>query len=670
MKQFLALLFLIFHIHTIAQNNYRPYGDISTYEKELTTYDKDPEAGAVVLFDVGKSEFFENTRKGEYEIRFTRHRRIKILDDSALEYANDSIPYFVDGYGESEFVKSIEATTYNFKGGKMVEIPLDVSKVYDDEWIGLWRIKRFKFPRVQKGSIIEYKYVVETPFQVNLPDWTFQDKIPTIRSEYEVSMIPFYEYVFYVQGISKFDERSAKVAGEKRRWGNVSKRYGENVGRGVEFQDVVHTFVMNDVPAFKDESYITSINDYIIKMDFQLSKFHHPHGGRGELLSTWEKLNRRLIKHKRFGKFKRACDKYAKKALRDDLNLEGLSKREKSIKIIEYVKKEYKWNRIYSKYAAQSAKNLNKSKEGNSAEINLFLLAMLERAGIKAFPVVLSNRSHGKIKTEYPFDHSTNCVVVEVLEGKSFLTDATDKLLPYDKLPVNYINEKGLVVTKDKKGKWLLMNNDIPSVSQYNLDIQFDLKSPHADIDVKVESADYNSYLLRKTFEDDKNKIKENYERSFEKVKDVKTNHYSDINQPYEISFTGQNNLTFSDGNIVINPFMDLAIEENQLKQKKRKYPVDLIYSRNTKFYIQLHIPEGFDILQLPESVEINNELVMIKSDYSIKGKMIQIEANYYFKKSVYSSNEYARLKSYTDNMIKVFNTPLILEKLDKNKRM
>ncbi len=276
------------------------YGKINRDELTLSEYDKDPEAEAVILFDIGETKFVD-TQNGGYVINFTRTKRIKIFDKSASDFAEVSIPYYVDGYGKTENITSIEAFTYNVEDGGVVRKRVNPSSMYEEQFNDRWRIKKFVFPDIQDGSIIEYKYVLESPFHFNLPDWEFQDVIPTVYSKYTARMIPFYEYIFIAQGISKFDYQKSEIAKENRSWGSVAKMYGQNVGNGVEFQDYVHTYVLKDVPAFKDESYITTKNDYIMKMDFQLAKFYDPNGAKTSINTTWPELNKSFLKNESFG---------------------------------------------------------------------------------------------------------------------------------------------------------------------------------------------------------------------------------------------------------------------------------------------------------------------------------------------------------------------------------
>ena len=71
---------------------------------------------------------------------------------------------------------------------------------------------------------------------------------------------------------------------------------------------------MKDVPAFKSESYITSMNDYIIKVIFQLSKINYTTGGSKEIISTWPDLVKELNNNSDFGRFVAKSEKLADKS--------------------------------------------------------------------------------------------------------------------------------------------------------------------------------------------------------------------------------------------------------------------------------------------------------------------------------------------------------------------
>ena len=662
MRLLFSILALSFFQLVQTQNLDVKFGKLTQEEIDMKFYDKDRNAGAVVLFDIGKSEFFYVENSG-YDIRFTRHKRVKVFNKTEIEQSEISIPFYEGDNGNIEKITSIEALTYNFENGEVKKQKLDPSTVYDEKLNEHWWNRKFVFPNVQEGSILELRYVLETPFHFNLPDWEFQDRIPTLYSEYEVGMIPFYEYVFIAQGISSFDFQDSKVSAKKRNWGSTSKIKGQTVGNGIEFQDYVHTYVMRDVPAFKDVSYISSINDYIQKMDFQLAKFNSPYGGEREIISTWPKLNEALLKSSNFGKYQKSILKYAKTEMERNFDLSGKSDREKSRMIIEYVKKNYTWNGYRAKYASQTAKEFTSSKSGNSAEINFFMIAMLNSAGIEAHPLILSTRDHGKINGNYPFDHMTNYVIAFVKTEVPFFADATESLLAYDKLPYRCMNEKGLVISKNGKDKWLHFENRNPSVVKNRIRIKLDSDLKRTEMEVSLSGLEYEGYDLRSTFKNDTTELKDYYSEKTGEIEKLRTTGYKKIDGPYTVAFKANADLDRIGDNLIVNPFLNLSIAENKLTQKERNYPVDFIYPTDTQFEISVDVPKGYELSDLPKEYSTDNELVHIDLNYSEEDELLKIVGNYMFKKAIYTPEEYPRVKNYINIITKKFNAPIVMKK-------
>ncbi|GGF69822.1 transglutaminase domain-containing protein [Wenyingzhuangia marina] len=625
------------------------FGEFSRDEIKMSRYEKDTTAKAVVLFDIGKTSFID-TDKG-LEIKFTRHKRIKIFDKSASNYAEITIPYYVDGYGKTEIIKNIKAVTFTIENNRLVETKLDPSNIYDEQINERWYQKKFVFPNVQEGSVFEYTYELKTPFFFNIPDWTFQDRIPTIYSEYEARMVPFYDYVFIAQGIKKFDYQNSKISNSERTYARV------------EFKDYIHTYVLKDVPAFKDESYITSVNDYIMKMDFQMAKIKYPTGGTKDIMSTWTGLNEALIKHKNFGKYLKSASRYAKKIIEEELSLNDLNPTEKAQKIIEYVKNNFIWNGFHGKYARKSVKEFVNKHEGNVAEINLFLIAMLNEAGIEAKPIILSTRSHGKIPIEYPFDHITNYVIAFVNISPAFLTDATKDHLPYNMLPVKCLNEKGIIVDEEEEVKWVNLSSQLESLERINIQHITNPSTLNTDVIIAMQSTNYDAYQNRDLFENNTTKIKNHYTSKVGEISNVKTLNFDNERYPYAINFKGSYQSEQIVNKIVIKPFLNFPKRKNNLTQEERSYPVDFEYIKDRQFSATITIPKNYIINNLPENYKVDDELVSINLSYTNNENTVFVVGNYKFKKAVYVPEEYTRVKSYLNTIVNKFNQYVVLEK-------
>jgi hypothetical protein len=74
------------------------------------------------------------------------------------------------------------------------------SGVFQDKLSKNQLVKKFTFPAIKEGSIIEYEYTIHSDFIFNLQPWEFQGAYPRLWSEYNVSIPEFLYYVFLSQG--------------------------------------------------------------------------------------------------------------------------------------------------------------------------------------------------------------------------------------------------------------------------------------------------------------------------------------------------------------------------------------------------------------------------------------------------------------------------------------
>lgn len=633
-----------------AQNYNHEFGKFSLEEFQLKKYDKDPAAEAVVIYDIGTSRF---TRDDDgFKLIFERKMKIKIFNKAGLKWAQQSIPFYEEN-SRAEVIVDLKGNTYNYENGQVKISALDPKNSYNEKYSEHWFDKKFAMPDVKEGSIIEIYYRVVSPYLFNLRSWEFQCGIPVIYSEYTTKMIPFYEYVYIIQGTSKFD---------------AFKTYTESSSTSpfglITYDDVVYFFALKDVPAFKDESFITTSDDYIIKLDFQLSAIHHPGGANQSIMSTWPKLSEEMIDHASFGKYMNNCKKKGKE-ITDTMNIASKSLTDKAKYIEHFVKTNFNWNGKSDKYATKSVKDFLSSKTGNCADINLFLAGLLNSAGVEAYPVLVSTRDHGKIKLDYPFHHFFNYVLVSAkIDSSTVLLDATEPFSNFAEIPSRCINEKGLIIQKGKT-EWLSLKSNSTSTRTFNINL---------NLTQGKDSIKQNCRLVTTGFE-----AIDNRERFTSSYKDLKSDLYGpnatpsdtllpinlkQIEKPFEIGFNKTNVTETIDDKIIISPFCDFALSKNPLTQPARNYPVDIIYKKSNKFRTSIAIPNGFKLLSKPLDMNVNNNLFKIVFATEIQAdRTINVIGNYEFKKDVYEISDYAELKKYFKMIVDKFNEKIVISK-------
>src|SRR5215813_13445052 len=88
--------FSLFSTKTFAQNEERvKFGKVSPEDFKPIAYEKDTSAHAVVIADIGSSEFIGV--KNRLDLLFKHYRRIKVVDKNGYDAAKVEIPLYTSG---------------------------------------------------------------------------------------------------------------------------------------------------------------------------------------------------------------------------------------------------------------------------------------------------------------------------------------------------------------------------------------------------------------------------------------------------------------------------------------------------------------------------------------------------------------------------------------------
>ena len=423
MKQGSLAVFLLLFTFQIckAQEDYIDFGQYSAQERGMKECAFDKKADAVVLLDHAVAYFDEN-----FNLITDRRIRIKILKENGIERGNISIPFYSNDHFESlANIKAVVLTPQDNSSDLAPNI-LDKKNIFQRQINKLYSVVTFALPNVKAGSIIDYKYTSIMKSYAGLSRWEFQKDIPVLTSFFELAPIPNSEFTYTVYKdpslpiiITPFKE-----AGKIR-------------------------FVMNNVPGLRDEVYASSTRNFLQRVNFQFSSYTN-YMGKREYTSTWPQLVRELSQDKSFGS-----------QLKKDLSgtpviknmPAGITAEEKVKTILDFIRANITWDRVYSKYSEDGIKSVLEKRRGNSADINLLLVGLLKSAGLEAYPLLVSERDFGPVDTTYSYLDQFQKVVAYVKVDDHFLAlDGTDMLTPYFMVPEQLLNTIGFIVDNKKSG--------------------------------------------------------------------------------------------------------------------------------------------------------------------------------------------------------------------------
>lgn len=649
LKEIVFVLFVLLFNTVSAQNFENKFGKCSQAELEMASCPYDSTADAMVLYDEGDTYFSVIAEK--YQIIFDRKIKYKFFNKAGIDDAKFEIRFY-DGNQGSERVSYIKCNTYNLENGKVVVTKLENKNIFDEKSGKKWLIKKFAMPAVREGSVVEVSYRITSPYLFSLPSWKFQAEIPVMYSRYKVTVNPHFEYTFMKKGdLPLGDYKKYELLGIPTYINQVPRR------------DVAYEYVMNNVPAFRNESYITSYNDYINKLDVQISRILYNDGSSKVIMSSWPKLSEDLESEDNFGAYIKAFSK-------DDdvfISMDGLPQSDslKLIKFIDqYIKKNYTYNGDDQYFASGSKKDIEKLKKGNSADLNLMAVGMLRAAGYNAYPALLSTRENGKVNSAYPFlDAFDYVIAIYEFNNELKVMDVTDPMLRFGDIPPKCLNDVCLLL-KSKDVEWLgVKSNDI-SNSKF---IKVLTPLPGADsllIDNTLTTTYFDAYNMRKDYKSDYEDLASSLLGSDYSLYDsIRCKNLEVAEEDFILTYSKKVPLEVIENMILIEPFEGEVMTENPLKQPVRTYPIDIGYRYSKSFSVDIIIPEGYKVAAQPENLVVNNQDIRIVYTVSTnQPSKVNIMGIYQFKKDVYDCSSYNNIKGYIDIIVNKFNEKLVLE--------
>ncbi|RKS99842.1 DUF3857 domain-containing protein [Flavobacterium sp. 123] len=669
-KTLLFLLLFVTFLNSTAQNF--ELGKVSIDELQQKVHPTDTSAVAAILFEKGRNTYEYSQENGFVMITEVK-TRIKIYKKEGYDWANKKVQYYI-GDNSKEIVSYSDAITYNLVGGKIEKTKLKSDGEFDEKLNRYWGQKKIVMPNVKEGSVIEFKYAVRS-FSIGSPrGWNFQTSIPVNYSEYKTFVPEYFVYNTNQKGYifpKITEEKKQKVVRlsslERTNGTGLSGSTSTFVQDQLEYQETITTYIAENLPAMKDESYVNNVDNYTCSLVQELSMTKYPGKPYKTFSTDWGAVVKTIYDYDDFGPELSKTGYFE-----EDLKgvLAGLTSPEEKINaIFNFVKTRVKWNDYNGYSCNDGVKKAYKDKTGNIAEINLMLTAMLRYAGLTANPVLVSTRSNGV--AIFPNRNAFNYVIAAVENGTDLtLLDASDAYSTPNVLPFRALNWVGRLIRKDGTS----IEVDLMPKTSSN-----DLIAMNYAIDgtglvsgkLRRQRTDHNAMIFRKKIEDIK---EESYLEKLENDNDkIEVKEYSRTNEKelklpaIEIfSFIGSNLVENIGGKIYVNPMLFYTEKQNPFKQEVREYPVDYGYPFMDKYSINIQIPEGYKIETLPETtiLSMQDNLGMFKYLTNTSGNAIQISAVYQINAAIISSEYYSMLKEFYQKMIEKQNEKIILTKI------
>lgn len=633
-KKLLPLLLLTVYLSATAQE--MKFGNYSAAEIALTQCEFEPEAGAVVLGEIGRSYFIIPL------LHTNKHIRLKILDNKSAEKGDVVIRYYA-GDNQQEMIVDLKAQTMNMVDGKQVITKLSKKDFYEVDAGNGYKEIRFTFPKVEAGAILEYEYKIISKNLTFLDGWVFPNDIPTRFSTYSIDIPEGLDYKMFGQGI-RFAEVNANRPPNKAEW------------------------TLTALKSIKPEPYMNNFIDHVDKVEFQLAGYIPANTGgytgpKGyqTVLTNWQALSDDLFAIDRFKSYFR--NNSLTKSLQD-IPLAGESPIEKAKSAYAYVQQHFTHNGKFGFVPSQTLKDTWNNKTGSIADLNLLLLAILNERDIQAHPVLISTKGNGRAQLiPFPYALQFNELLIAAdIDSTPVLLNVYDKQVPFGYLPLDNLVEEGFVVKSSDSQIIPLQTNYRSGIQQM---VNISLNEGKVLFAHQIRFADFDAidYTKRRAKQTEANWHALFNLHNADIVFDAEEKDISTKRQQLQTSFKLYRDYEESEL-LLVQPFPIARMTENPFTATERNFPVDFNFNFADSYTSILEIPDNYELDDFPEEliVALPDDIGSFMYRPVLIKNTLKINLVWQLNKTMIDAADYPALKSFMEQVTGKLKEPIILK--------
>ncbi len=663
----ISLLIIIFTTVVSQAQTYK-FGKVSKAELNEKVCAIDSNANAAILYSKQITEFDFSQDEGFF-IRTKYFVRIKIYDKAAADWATKKI-YLHQQNNTKEKASSVKAVTYNLENNKIVKTNLSKKNIFIEKTSKYLKIKKFTFPNIKNGSVLEYKYTVESPFFSNFRRVAIQRTIPVKKFYARIAIPEYFVYKTHTIGYLPIkiteDQQTRDLKVIYRSAGSPGS--ASSLGSGsLNFQEHTKTIAQENIPALKVESFAGNIKNYAAAVAFELNYIDFPRKTRKLYSTDWESISRKIFQSDRFGAQLKKTSHFKDELLA--VIAGSSSEINKMMRVLAFAKKKIKWNKHKNYYCEKGIRKAYKEGFGNVADINLNLIAMLRTAGFKANPVLVSTINHG-VPIAPTRDGFNYVIALVETSNDSYLLDATHPYSIPNVLDESCYNFQGRLIKEDGKSSWINLYPQQYSSVKRSLRAKF----TGTGFEGGFRTAYTNNFLYDYRKKMAKKSIPKQQEIVAEKHPNIEINKFKALNLN-DLTKNVVTSVQFSTdayfekiaNKIYISPLLFFQRRHNPFKADKRLYPVfyNKPWLKSNTIYI--NIPATYEIVSIPESITLTlpNDLGSFSYQLTQQGQTIVIKATTVINTPIILPTAYPELKKlYTDMINKQQEKIVIQQKL------
>ncbi len=616
---------------------------------KTSSFPIDADASAVVLYE--RISIDIANEDGRYVETRNIHKTIKILKRDALSAANVKVYFPKDDY--KNYVYKLKGATYNLDGDSMKETPLPKGDYYKDKLVNEYYEVSFTLPEAREGSIIDYSYDLVSPAYGTLPVWDIQDEYPKLVSEYSLlypSVISFTSIAYSQKVMKVFPSKEEAMSAKDEFCKYVQNSYA--AGKNYTF------WVRKNITPIKAEPFVINMLNHKERMELQVLLYNYvtkiPYN------NTWEKYNQGEWDDD-YAKNARKTYEFLKepihKIVKDDTN-----KLSKAKAIFSYVRANFKTGESPNP-GDYNVKTIFDNKRGSWWQVNTVLIAMLNNAGLEAYPMTISTTDGISAASNFPVRHRlVHMVCALVIDDYYIYLDAGNKNNVFGIMPLYCYNGYARVISQ--KGEAVMLSPDLlEDISSEQIKITCPGDTVQL-VEITHRYGMITSSIMRKELEKEKNEetnfidklVREKSEDATMVTHKLENTDLPDTNLVVKLTYKTKINGDIS--SYFMNTSCDKIFPKNPFLAAKRVLPVEFQYRSTIKRYLNVTLPSGctpVDSLPNPVIITFGDNNMEYRKSVAWFPEMSTVSVNVTYKNNqvVYENDKYDYIRDFYAEVIR-----------------
>ena len=605
----------------------------------------------VLYFKKVVSDFqYEKNNLIEYKLE---HNIYYVNSDEAIESSNKVyLPVGQFAVLEKQMARVITPK------GKVMQ--LDDSKLLEaeNEETGQ-RVTYFAFEGIEKGSFIEYYYVIKANPDIYGNKISVQDEYPI--KTFEFDLFSPENLVFKFKSFNQLKEIEKNELDGQLNWSLETNNIPALVGEEYAAPSAEHKYLIYAL----DENTANNTTDITSYSDIGKNLFDK---FNVELNRKTEKKLEKLVKEIGTQKLKSDSDK---------------------IRAIEnYVKRNF-YLRQGGNENLGILEEVLESKLANDKGIMHLFLALFEKENIPTEIVITSNRNNLRFDKEFEAFNFLKEYLIYFPKSKTYLSpEDSDSRYPYPNY--NYTDNYGLFISSVQIGDFTSAVSEIKYIEPLSMEKNIDgihMKVSFDNNDMTIINAELDKsffgytgmfihpYIDLVNSENRTNLAKSILESFTENAKNMEVTFENDDPalfglKPLHLKYTfNTNDLVKKAGNkYLFNMGKLIGRQIEMYEEKERNLPIAERHHRTYDRIIEIKIPEGYVISNL-DDINIENTIfdakkpvMHFKSYYTLEGNTLKVTADEFYQKNYVPVEEYEDYRKVINSAADFNEITLILE--------